>query len=273
MRRSTQSPETPTDEDAFNFLVSFLTSGSAAQYGYEVYIPAIMHRYLETISQIQQDHHHHYPVLSPPFFSAAWELCRRGILRPGVMSFGQQSTPEGAAGSGYTITRFGKQWLKEAQGRFDYIPMEPGRFNELLNKYNSNFGAPFRLRAQEAVRCYGAHAFLACCAMCGAAAEAIILALAIRRDGDAQKVADEYFASGGRGRIEARLTGQLAEPVKRDLRGHIGLLKYWRDSSAHGMDTVIDDNEAFTSLALLLRFAQFATDHWDEVTRNTGPRI
>lgn len=28
----------------------------------------------------------------------------------------------------------------------------------------------------------------------------------------------------------------------------------------------IQDNEAFTSLALLLRFAQFVHEHWDEFT-------
>lgn len=44
------------------------------------------------------------------------------------------------------------------------------------------------------------------------------------------------------------------------------LLKYWRDSSAHGKAVRIQEPEAYQSLALLLRFALFARDRWDTLT-------
>jgi hypothetical protein len=44
------------------------------------------------------------------------------------------------------------------------------------------------------------------------------------------------------------------------------LLSYWRDEAVHGTASQISETEAFTSLILLLRFAQYATDHWSELT-------
>jgi hypothetical protein len=41
------------------------------------------------------------------------------------------------------------------------------------------------------------------------------------------------------------------------------LLKDWRDEAAHGKPSGITDNEAYTSLAMLLRFAQFVNDNWN----------
>jgi len=45
------------------------------------------------------------------------------------------------------------------------------------------------------------------------------------------------------------------------------LIKYWRDAAAHGAPTNISDNEAYTALAALLRFALFANDNWEELTK------
>ena len=44
-----------------------------------------------------------------------------------------------------------------------------------------------------------------------------------------------------------------------------GLLKYWRDSASHGGSARVGDNEAYTSLVLLLRFAIFVRDRWEEL--------
>jgi len=46
----------------------------------------------------------------------------------------------------------------------------------------------------------------------------------------------------------------------------MNLLKYWRDESAHGIESKIQEEEAFTSLLLLLRFAQFADSRWQDLT-------
>ncbi len=257
----------PDIEDAFSFLVRCLREGGYSDYGYDLYLPSVMRQYLTSVHSLQHGHAEtHLPTVSPPFYVAAWELCRRGVLRPGIRRYGEQATNDGSGGNGYSITSSGREWLKQA-GQYDYVPIEPGRFARLLDAFASRFGPGFRERAQEAIRCYGANAYLACSAMCGAAAESIILAVAIAKTGDEDKVLRMYESSGGRGRVENLILGQQPPNVQTEFRSSLNLLKYWRDSAAHGKRSGITDNEAYTSLALLLRFAQFANDRWDDLTR------
>lgn len=63
------------------------------------------------------------------------------------------------------------------------------------------------------------------------------------------------------------VVGQLSEQLRREFLGFTTLLKYWRDEASHGKASQIADNEAYTSLALLLRFSQFVGDHWPDITR------
>ena len=72
--------------------------------------------------------------LSPLFYNAAWELCRRGIIRPGISEYGAQDTQDGSAGNGYSITPFGQQWLQE-DASDDFVPTEPERFAQMLEPY------------------------------------------------------------------------------------------------------------------------------------------
>jgi hypothetical protein len=62
------------------------------------------------------------------------------------------------------------------------------------------------------------------------------------------------------------LVGQRTGQVKQDFTTFMSLLKYWRDESAHGASISIQEEEAFTSLLLLLRLAQFADSRWQELT-------
>lgn len=255
-------------EDAFHIIVQHLREGrksSYSSYGYEFYLPNVIRDYLETVKKIpHHDADRYLPKLSPSFYAAAWELCRRGILRPGIKAYGQQATPDGSSGNGYTVTPLGREWFQKA-GQYEYVPVDPGRFARLLDNFSQRFGPGFQERCHEALRCYNAQAYLACCAMCGAAAESIILALANRKIGDDVKVLRMYSASGGRGRIENLIIGKRDKPVQDEFRGYVSLLKYWRDIAAHGKPSGIQDPEAYTSLALLLRFAQFANDRWNEL--------
>jgi hypothetical protein len=256
---------TLNEEDAFHILVRYLRSPVKtpySDYGYEFYIPNIVRHFLG--DQYGIEHHEAENTLrslSPHFYAAAWELCRRGIIRPGIKAHGEQGTADGASGNGYSITPRGRQWLQEA-GQYDYVPTEPGRFSKILDTFTPRFGEGFRERSQEAIRCYGTHAYLACCAMCGAAAESIILAAAITKTSQEVEVLKLYSASGGRSKLENVIIGQQAKPIQDEFRGYSILLKYWRDSASHGKLSCISDNEAYTSLALLLRFAQFANDRW-----------
>src|SRR5208337_1035325 len=158
----------------------------------------------------------------------------------------------------------GKEWLKQSK-RYDYVPIEPGRLARLLSNYFNKYGVVFAERSQEAIKCYNANAYLACCAMCGAATESIILALAIAKTHDEAQVIKNYSTPGGRRKIENLIIGQKPKNIQDEFISSTGLLKYWRDISAHGRASGMTDDEAFTSLALLLRFSQFVNDKWDEL--------
>lgn len=259
------------EEDAFHFIVRALRDGSlrtpvgGSNFGYEVYLPNVIRHFLISAAGFQPGEIMQEDCLiSPAFFAAAWELCRRGILRPGVSRLGQQSTEVGASGSGFSVTPTGHKWLREA-GQYDFVPIEPGRFARQLETFATRFGPGFQERSQEAIRCYGANAYLACCSMCGAAAESILLAIAIAKDGDAEKIERLYLSSGGRGRVEKLILGQKPKAVQEEFLGYVSLLKYWRDNASHGKQAKIGDNEAYTALAVLLRFAFFAEDRWNEL--------
>lgn len=256
-------------EQAEAFLIKWLRDPGVRKcqypsYGYEVYLPNVMRDYL--VQNGGDWHQVNIQPVSGDFYAAGWELCRRGILRPGIRTFGEQDTSDGSAGNGYSVTPFGRQWIAESD-RDDFVPTEPGRFAEMLAPFRELFGLQFHERAQEAVRCYGAHAYLACCTMCGAATESILLSIAIAtRDEDS--VLRMYRSAQGRSRVEHLLVGQAPEKLRREFQGFLALLKYWRDEASHGAASYIGDNEALTSLAFVLRFAAFVRDHRNEL----GPR-
>ena len=257
-----------TEEDTANLLISWLRQpdhGDYASHGYDIYVPNLVRQHLSAeYRSDQQGLEQRLRELIPQFYAAAWELCRRGILRPGVNSLDAQATLEGSAGAGYSITPFGCRWLDETDYD-DFVPTEPGRFAEMLDEFRRRFGPGFHQRSQEAVRCYGAHAFLACAVMCGAATESVILAAAIAKE-DEESVLKLYRAASGRRKVEKLLVGQARTQLQEEYRGYTTLLKYWRDESAHGQSSEIQDNEAYTSLAMLLRLCIFIDDNWQELT-------
>lgn len=262
-----------TEEDAFHIIVRYLKEdrgkkGDYHSYGYDFYIPNVMHDHLATAHQIPfHEAESHFRSLSPHFYAAAWELCRRGVLRPGISEYGKQATADGASGNGYSLTPFGRTWIKEST-QFDYVPIDPSRFAQLLAKYGTRFGAGFMERSQEAMRCYVANAHLACCVMCGAAAESVLLALAIQMKGNEVEILKMYEAQGGRGRVEKYVIGQQPPNIQNDFLVYSSILKYWRDTASHGKIANITGDEAHTSLALLLRLVQFANNRWDILTKS-----
>ncbi len=253
-------------DDATTLLIRLLRKpeyGDKSRFGYDFYVPNLLRHHLERQGIRHHEQDQKLQEYMPAFYAAAWELCRRGVIRPGVREFMAQSTDAGNAGDGYSLTPFGQKWLGEAE-KDDFVPTEPGRFAEMLAPYKIRFGPGFHERAQEAIRCYGAHAYLACCAMCGASAESIVLAPAIAKDNE-DNILKIYASASGRHRIENLLVGKARKQIQNEYRGYTSLLKYWRDEAAHGRASEIKDNEAYTSLALLLRFATFVNDNWDEL--------
>jgi hypothetical protein len=98
--------------------------------------------------------------------------------------------------------------------------------------------------------------------MCGVVAELILLSVAIAKTGDQAQVESK----GGRVRIENAIPGQKSGDLQREFRSSLKVLKYLRDISAHARPPASTTPEAFTSLAIVLRFAQFATNRWSELT-------
>jgi hypothetical protein len=252
-------------EDATKLLIKLLKNpdhSSFAKYGYDLYLPTAYYTLGRKEGKDDMAMQREFREISPSLYAAAWELCRRGIIRPGIKKHGEQAV-EGS--DGYSITPFGKEWLSE-ENLDDFVPTEPERFAALLTKYKLKFGPGFHERSMQAVRCYGAHAYLACCAMCGAAAESIMLAAAIVKTGNEGQILKEYASASGRKKIEDVLIGKCKGDLQDAYRNNSSLLKYWRDEAAHGKVSNISDTEAYTSLALLLRFALFVDNNWTALT-------
>lgn len=246
-------------EDALKKIIEALRSDKPltryAQYGYDIYIPSLIRSNYKEKDFIN---------ISRVFFAAAWELCRRGILRPGISYMGAQATDEGNGGAGFSITPFGQKWLSE-EDFSTFVPTEPERFGELLAEYKL-FGPGYHERAQEAIRCYGAHAYLATCAMCGAAVESILLATAIEKTGDETGTLKKYQSRNGRQTIENEVFGQARRDIKTVTGSINDLLKHWRDEAAHGKSALLGETEANSALHMLLRVSLLMSQYWDELT-------
>jgi len=254
--------------DALEFIVKYVKSGGKddAYSGYEIHLSRIIEAYLKETGNwppaIQYVHDHpQNRELSTAFFEAAWELCRRGALRPTVQFLGKQGSPEG---SGYSITAQGRLWIEKETA--EILIGGPDRISQLFEKFTQQFGAAFLQRASEAAHCHAFGVYLACCAMCGAAAESILLAVAIAKAGGEAPVLASYRTAGGRQKVISTIVGQSRPAIAEPFRTATSLLSYWRDDAAHGLASTISEIEAHHALARLLRFAQFAADQWEELT-------
>jgi predicted ATPase len=176
--------------------------------------------------------------------------------------FGKQGNYDGG---GYTVTAHGRRWIDD--GASAILLGGPDRISQLFEKLSERLGPAFLQRATEAAHCHAFGVYVACCAMCGAAAESILLAVAITKTGDEKAILSSYRAAIGRQRVVNSIVGQARQPVADSFRIATGLLSYWRDDAAHGLASTISEIEAHEALARLLRFAQFTTDNWDELTR------
>jgi hypothetical protein len=236
-------------------------SARMSTYGNDIWIAGIVRTYWTS----RMDPNALTPEHYLPFYDAAWELCRIGVLRPGPhASMGMGGVGGGTySGDGYSITEFGRAWLANPDRR---TAGDPSRLSEILASFESGYGPGFAQRANEAIRCHRTGNYLACCVMAGAAAESILLAVAIAKIGDEGKVLKDYASAGGRGRVTKSVVTGLTGSVTRTFEAALQVLHYWRDDAAHGMATTITEVEAYASLTQLLRLAQFCSDRWTELT-------
>jgi hypothetical protein len=206
------------------------------------------------------------------FFDAAWELCRTGIFRLGESNPNAIHSSNAVSRGLFSLTVAGREWLKNATVR--YVPTDPGRYVEALQRPATVLGGAFLQRAAEAAGCHRYTNHLACCAMCGAAAESALLAIAIERTGDQAKVMKEYERAGGREKIMRLIFGQSqsgSSPLEQRFRNGFGLLNYWRDEAAHGRESTIEELEAYDAMGRLLHLAFLAWDHWQDLTGKPRP--
>ncbi|HEY8947342.1 MAG TPA: hypothetical protein VIM56_00505 [Rhizomicrobium sp.] len=259
-------------DDATNFIVDFIRNprnDGYGSYGYEIYLPSVITAY---IIEVEHSTEHrssiyngpHAANLSPTFFEAAWDLCRRGILRPGILRLGGQGTAEGASGYGYSVTALGRRWIQE--NSTDLFLSDTGRLSQLFERLSAQFGTGFLQRANEAARCYQFCSYLACCAMCGAAVESVLLAVAIEKLESEEKVLTIYRAAQGRKKLVDAVVGKARQSISGPFATGAGLLAYWRDEAAHGLASTITEIEAHEALGRLIRFAQFSSDNWLSLT-------
>lgn len=229
-------------DDAIAFIIDYICKPRDAReyssYGYGFYLPNVIVAYIMEIEHSREPLTFLYNSprareLSPICYEAAWDLCRRGVLRPGIKSLGEQATPDGASGNGYCLTTFGRQWIE--QGASALIMTETGRLGELFEKLSKRLGPGFLQRANEAVVCHRFGVYLSCCAMCGAAAESILLSAAIMNSMNEEATLKIYRAANGRRSVIESIVGQAPRGIADPFRSATGLLSYWRDDAAHGL--------------------------------------
>jgi hypothetical protein len=167
-------------------------------------------------------------------------------------------------GDHYVITSFGRAWLQEAKQR-PFIDMS--RLAQSLGSFAQWFGEGYAQRATESVKTYRATNWLAACAMAGAAAESILIAVAVAKMGDEKKVLATYNGSQGRSKTTKLVTDNVSASIKQHFETALHVLHYWRDDASHGVATSLGETEAHAGLTQLMRLAQFAAKYWDQLTK------
>jgi hypothetical protein len=245
-------------DEAIAVTIDVLLRGGAAFYGYDLYPPQVARTYLEW--QRQTPHHERERVvreIAPAFMDAAWELCRRGLVRPGVKNIGEQAVAE----TGYSVTEAGRAALAQMDPA-DLVVLQPGSLARTFAGFEQRFGDGFIQRSAEAIRCRNAEAWLGCCSMAGAAAESILLALAIAKTNDEALVVRTYGQSGGRRRLLNLIVGHLDQHRRDMLTTFTNIISLWRDEAAHGRATPLDTANADEALRQLLHMAQWVNREW-----------
>ena len=113
----TAADRLPDAEEALNFILGVLrTDGPAThgQHGYDLTVMDMAVRWRRAhepglggnVAESERTY-----AASEAFYDAAWELARRGVLRPSVRTSFMQWSGFNAAGGGYTLTAIGSEWL------------------------------------------------------------------------------------------------------------------------------------------------------------------
>lgn len=248
-------------DEAIAILIGLLQANRATRYGYDLYPRAgaeAAAARLRNPAPFEQERLTN--ELTPVFFDAAWELCRRGIVRPGVRSSGDQAVDDG----GYSLTVRGRAALAQLDATTALLA-QPGSLSAALTQYSPRFGQGFLQRSQEAIKSRDAGAWLACCVMAGAAAESILLAAAIAKSRDEAAVLSTYRRAHGRQQVLNLIVGQAPAPRRDALTTFAAIISLWRDEAAHGQATPLDTANADEALRQLLHMCQWVDREWEQL--------
>jgi hypothetical protein len=249
-------------DEAIAHTIDILHADRAKQYGYDLYPPQVARAFVERQKSIRDaEREGKVRQVTPIFMDAAWELCRRGLVRPGVRTIDEQAVKE----TGYSLTEAGRAALPKIDAA-NILVMQPGSLAATFANYKQRFGDGFIQRSTEAIRCRDAEAWLACCAMAGAAAESILLALAIAKKGDEQLVLHAYGQRSGRQKVLNMVTGPLDVNHRNTLTTFTGIISLWRDEAAHGRATPLTTANADEALRQLLHMSQWVDKEWADLT-------
>ena len=102
--------------------------------------------------------------------------------------------------------------------------------------------------------------------MVGAAAEAVLLAVAIAKEGDEELVLRTYRGTRGRQAMLNMIVGQADANRRNNLTTFAGIVSLWRDDAAHGRASPIDTANADEALRQLLHMCQWVAHEWDNLT-------
>jgi hypothetical protein len=274
-------------EDALNFLIEELahfpvagTGNALARqrraHGSDIWINDACNKYWQSrghaVTDMAQDDKEPY---IEPFYDAAWELSRRGILRPAAAvpagqtsanQLGQRVPSAPFFGDGYSLTAWGRVWVQTALSERTAMPSDHGRITEVLHQFKERFGQGYAQRAAEAVADWRTGNYLSACTMAGAAAESVLIATAVAKSKDEQAVLAEYRTTAGRSRVVKRVTAGVTTGVGERFNNALGLLTYWRDEAGHGSVSNIGEVEAHEAILGLLRLVRMTADNWEALT-------
>lgn len=249
-------------DEALAYTIDALKRGSAGQYGYDLYPTHVAsHVASQQNREDRQQHEMTVREWSPLFYDAAWELCRRGFIRPGVRRSNEQVVPDG----GYSLTAAGSLQLAKLD-TVGFLVLQPGSLSTTLNGYSRRYGDGYHQRSQEAIKCRNAEAWLACCSMVGAAAESILLAVAIAKSKDENVVLSLYRSSSGRQKVINLIVGKADARIQTTLKAFAGIIAEWRDEASHGQASVLSTANADEALRQLLHMCQWVDKEWEQLT-------
>ncbi len=247
--------------EAIAFILNSLVDGKAASFGYDVYPEFLADLYAQNMVASGMERTELADRIAPVLNDASWELTRRGYLRPGPIGKAQTLAPY----HGYSLTASGRNAVKSLD--LDSLALlQPGSLSAALGSYRRLYGESFFQRSQEALKCRNAEAWLACCAMAGAAGEAIMLTVALAKTKDEDRVRKDYNGAGGRQKISNLITGHLPDWQKNSFKSLTGIISHWRDEAAHGAATTLTTANADDALRQLLNMCQWTEKYWAELT-------